>query len=220
MLWAAMAAAVPTAVDAHFKLLEPASWLVEDERGDPQKAGPCGGSSTNWGTPSYAVTKVTGGQTLHIKCKAAGLLQEKPGEDGIAKRDLDEQPYWHIERARVEGTRQIPVELIVNGQVVDKKLIEADGNIQDLQFEYAPDRSSWIAIRVFPAAHTNPIFVELDGKPIRASKKSAQWCLDAVDVCWNAKLPGLRESERVAAANAYEMARQAYRRILEECTNE
>jgi hypothetical protein len=51
----------------HFKLLEPASWLIEDGRGDPQKAGPCGGSNTDWGKPSYAVTKVTGGQKLHLK---------------------------------------------------------------------------------------------------------------------------------------------------------
>jgi hypothetical protein len=59
-------AAVP-ALSAHFKLVEPASWLVEDERGDPQKAGPCGGTNTNYGTPSYAITKVTGGHKLHIK---------------------------------------------------------------------------------------------------------------------------------------------------------
>src|SRR6476619_3092088 len=52
---------------AHFKLLEPASWLVESDRGDPQKAGPCGGSNTDWGKPSYVVTKATGGQKLHIK---------------------------------------------------------------------------------------------------------------------------------------------------------
>src|SRR5207244_4431620 len=52
---------------AHFKLLEPASWLIESDRGDPQKAGPCGGSNTDWGKPSYAVSKVTGGQKLHLK---------------------------------------------------------------------------------------------------------------------------------------------------------
>lgn len=59
--------ALPGSVSAHFKLLEPASWLIEDDRGDPQWAGPCGGTNTNWGTPSYAVTKVTGGTRLHIK---------------------------------------------------------------------------------------------------------------------------------------------------------
>jgi len=52
---------------AHFKLLEPASWLIESDRGDPQKSGPCGGTNTDWGKPSYIVTKVTGGQKLHVK---------------------------------------------------------------------------------------------------------------------------------------------------------
>ena len=59
--------AAPMIGSAHFKLLEPASWIVEDNRGDPQKSGPCGGSNTDWGKPSYAVTKVTGGSSLHIK---------------------------------------------------------------------------------------------------------------------------------------------------------
>lgn len=52
---------------AHFKLLEPASWLQEDAKGDPQKAAPCGGTSANPGTPSGTVNTVQGGEKLHIK---------------------------------------------------------------------------------------------------------------------------------------------------------
>ena len=48
-------------------LEEPASWLIEDDRGDPQKAGPCGGTNTDWGKPSYAVTQAVGGSKLHLK---------------------------------------------------------------------------------------------------------------------------------------------------------
>jgi len=59
--------AFPTAVNAHFKLLEPASWIVEDARGDPQKAGPCGGNNVDWGKPSYVIAKASGGEKLHIK---------------------------------------------------------------------------------------------------------------------------------------------------------
>jgi hypothetical protein len=55
------------ALEGHFRLVEPASWIVENERGDPQKTGPCGGSNADWGKPSYAVTKATGGQKIHIK---------------------------------------------------------------------------------------------------------------------------------------------------------
>ena len=65
---------------------------------------------------------------------------------------------------------------------------EADSTlaIEDLTFDYKPEFSSWVALRIFPACHTNPVFVEVDGKPIRASKKSAQWCVDAVETCWKA----------------------------------
>jgi hypothetical protein len=172
------------------------------------------GESGDNGRPS--VLAVKNGQSVAVKCKAAGLLDKEPRRRDIATRDLDEQPYWHIERARVPGTRQIPVELIVNGHAVEKRLIEADGHVEDIEFEYRPERSSWIAIRVFPAAHTNPIFVEVDGAPIRVSKRSAQWCLDAVDQCWESKSPAIRENERDAARAAYDHARAAYRRILNE----
>src|SRR5262249_57076994 len=50
-----------------FRRRERASWLVEDERGDPQKTGPCGGTNTDYGKPSYAVTQAVGGSKLHIK---------------------------------------------------------------------------------------------------------------------------------------------------------
>ena len=67
MAVAALVFAVPGVAYSHFKLLEPASWLIEDGRGDPQKAGPCGGSNTDWGKPSNIVGKVVGGQKLHLK---------------------------------------------------------------------------------------------------------------------------------------------------------
>ena len=60
------ATAAPFAV-AHFKLIEPASWLVERDNGDPQKMAPCGGTSADPGMPSNAVTKIVGGTKLHLK---------------------------------------------------------------------------------------------------------------------------------------------------------
>jgi hypothetical protein len=59
--------AAQAAGDAHFKLLEPASWLVASDRGDPQKAAPCGGDNKDKGTPSNVVNKAMGGQKVHIK---------------------------------------------------------------------------------------------------------------------------------------------------------
>jgi hypothetical protein len=70
----AAAALVPQA-GAHFKLIEPPSWIEENNLGDPQKAGPCGGTSANPanntpanpGKPTGTVTRVQGGSKLHIK---------------------------------------------------------------------------------------------------------------------------------------------------------
>jgi len=55
------------AAAAHFKLLEPQSWLIESDRGDPQKMAPCGGTSADAGKPSNIVGKVMGGSKLHLK---------------------------------------------------------------------------------------------------------------------------------------------------------
>ena len=55
------------AADAHFRLLAPASWIEENQLGDPQKAAPCGGTNADFGKPSYAVTEARGGSMLHIK---------------------------------------------------------------------------------------------------------------------------------------------------------
>jgi hypothetical protein len=59
--------ALPTWSQAHFRLLAPATWLVENQLGDPQKAAPCGGTNADFGKPTYAVTNIQGGSLLHIK---------------------------------------------------------------------------------------------------------------------------------------------------------
>jgi hypothetical protein len=176
------------------------------------------------GRPS--VLSVRSSDKLTIKVRSAAFLEEKPKladdrpQTEIRSLPLDQKPYWHVERARIGDSRKVPVELIVNGIAVEKKEIEADGKVQDLTFDYAPKHSSWVALRIFPSCHTNPVFVEVDGKPIRASKRSADWCLRAVDVCWNQKVKQTRETEKEAAAAAYEMARKAYRKILEEAVED
>jgi hypothetical protein len=67
LVCAAAFLAVPATGLAHFKLLEPASWLVETDRGDPQKAGPCGGDAKDKGTPSGVIGKAVGGSKLRLK---------------------------------------------------------------------------------------------------------------------------------------------------------
>jgi len=55
---------------AHFRLLEPASWLQESEAfGDPQWSAPCGGTLTDPGRPTGAITRIQGGDKLHIRIR-------------------------------------------------------------------------------------------------------------------------------------------------------
>ncbi|MCY4569680.1 MAG: CehA/McbA family metallohydrolase, partial [Candidatus Poribacteria bacterium] len=154
--------------------------------------------------------------TVSINARVAARLNEDPNPD-LQNRPLDQQPYWDIERARIAEERKVPVELIVNGQAVETQEIVANGEIVPVQFETSIDRSSWVALRIFPSSHTNPVFVIVDGKPIRASRRSAQWCLEAVEVCWNEKVDRIREEERDAAREAYNVASQTYQKILEDC---
>ncbi|GMV99011.1 MAG: hypothetical protein AMXMBFR84_01500 [Candidatus Hydrogenedentota bacterium] len=131
-------------------------------------------------------------------------------------KELNASPYWHLEKARVGETRRVPVELIVNGYPVAMKEIEADGSVQDIAFDYEVPYSSWVALRILPSSHTNPIFVNVGDKPIRASKRSAEWCRKAVDRCWDMKVGQIREADRDAAKAAYDVARAAYDQIIAE----
>ena len=71
LLVALVAAAAAPVARAHFRLLAPAGWIVEDMRGDPQKIAPCGGILTDAGTPTNAITRLRGGQKLHISVEEA-----------------------------------------------------------------------------------------------------------------------------------------------------
>jgi len=154
-------------------------------------------------------------ETVRVTAKVAARLDEQPNEF-IRGRRLDQQPYWDVERARIGNTREVPVEVVVNGQPVAKKNLLADGSVRELTFELPVERSSWVALRIYPSAHTNPIFVTVGGKPIRASRKSVEWLLQGVDQCWSQKVSLIAEKERAEAAAAYEHARRVYRRILAE----
>jgi hypothetical protein len=159
---------------------------------------------------------------IQVTCDAAALLAEKPTPqtEAIRAKRLDEKPYWHLERCRIGSTRTVPVELIVNGQAVARKEIPADGSITKVGFPYEIKTSSWVALRILPSCHTNPIFVHVADKPIRASRKSAEWCQKAVDVCWNSKVGRIRDAERAAAKAAYDSAREIYTRIAKESVSE
>ncbi len=160
---------------------------------------------------------LAGLQKVKITADIAALLPEKQTEAGaeIAKRPLDQQPYWHLEHARLGTTRKVPVELIVNGVPVDTVHIVADGSMTHVSFNYQLKDAAWMAIRVYPSSHTNPFFVKVAGKPVLV-KKSVEWCRKAVDQCWQMKQSRIRKEELPAAESAYKQARQVYDDLLKQ----
>jgi hypothetical protein len=108
------------------------------------------------------------------------------------------------------------VELIVNGKVAESIVVDADDKPHDLQFDVPIERSSWVALRQFPQLHTNPVNVIVAGKPIRASKSSALWCLGVIDQLWRVRGPDLPEKERVEARKTFDKAIEMYKKIAEE----
>jgi hypothetical protein len=139
-------------------------------------------------------------------------LQEAPPQPGQLVRGVA----WSPERARVQGTREVTVEAVLNGRPVANQRIIADGVLRDVRFEIPIEKSSWIALRILGSAHTNPIFIPVGGRPIRAFRKSADWCLKGVDQCWSQKVPRMSFNDRTVARPAYDFARNRYKQILTE----
>jgi hypothetical protein len=108
------------------------------------------------------------------------------------------------------------VEVIVNGQVADSIVIPADDQIHELQFNVPIERSSWVALRQFPQMHTNPVNVIVGGQPIRASKKSALWCIGVIDQLWRVRGGDLKGDEREEARKTFDKALAIYRKIAAE----
>jgi len=155
---------------------------------------------------------------VRVTATVAAYLAPEPTPElnQIRARPLDVKPYWDVERARVGETRTVPVEVVVNGKPVARQAVAADGTFRELSFDIQVDRSSWVALRVYPSSHTNPVFVLVGGKPVRGSRRSAGWCLEGVDRCWSQKEKAIRPAEREAARAAYDVAREAYKKVLAE----
>jgi hypothetical protein len=154
--------------------------------------------------------------TVTVTMKAAAFLNETPNPE-LRARNLAQKPYWDVERARLGDTRNVAVEILVNGRPAARQTIEANGHTEDVRFSVPVERSCWLAARIFPSSHTNPIFVIVDDKPIRL-KRSLEWCLKSVDQCWSQKEALIDAKEHDDAVAAYEHARKVYRERLNEAT--
>jgi hypothetical protein len=156
--------------------------------------------------------------SVKVEAKVAAYLDLEPNQE-IRKASLEEKPYWDVERARIGTTREVPVELIVNGQPVARKNLLADGQLRTMEFDVPIRQSSWVALRILPSSHTNPVFALVGGKPIRASQRSAEWCLAAVNQCWTQKAPRIAANQLEEARKAYDHARQVYARLIKESSD-
>ncbi len=151
--------------------------------------------------------------TVRVSAKVAALLEEEPNPalHGLA---YDKKPYWNLERARLGGSRDVPLEVIVNGYPVARTNVLADGTMRDIGFDVKIARSSWVALRIPASSHTNPIWVLVDRKPLAPSRRSLEWCLKGVDRCWAQKKRFIKADEMDDAERAYEHARTVYREML------
>ncbi len=152
------------------------------------------------------------GGKVTVTAQAAAYLEPTPSAIVRGKK-ASEKPYWHVERARIGESRKVPVELVVNGVAVERQEMDADGKLRDLTFNTTIDRSSWVALRILPSSHTNPVWVTVDNKPVR-EKASLEWCLRAVDQCRNQKLGRIRQSEVAEFNRAYDAAKAEYSKRL------
>jgi hypothetical protein len=123
---------------------------------------------------------------------------------------------WNIERARRGTSRFVAVELIVNGKPVASQRILADGSVQRIKMDIQMRRSGWVALRLMGAGHSNPIYVLVNNQPVRGSRSSVEWSLQALTRAYEASSVGWNPSVAPLAASAYDYAFAIYERILRE----
>jgi len=128
-----------------------------------------------------------------------------------------------------EGFMQsiVPVdhlEIVVNGEVVQRIKMDANRRSSTFSGRLKLGASSWVLLRAwndgpsadifdrFPYATTNPVFVEIDGLPLR-SKADADYFIDWIDRVY-AQLSGNKhyndEREKQAVLTSIESARAVF----------
>jgi hypothetical protein len=148
----------------------------------------------------------------------AEVKLEKPGTVKVTAKVAfaSQMPLGTAVGAGMPQGNKRTVELIVNGQVADSIVIPADDQVHDLQFQVPIQRSSWVALRHFPQLHTNPVNVIVDNKPIRASKRDAQWCVGVIEQLWRIRGKDLPPDEKEQARKTFDKALEIYKKIAQE----
>jgi hypothetical protein len=126
--------------------------------------------------------------SFSVNGKAAGekVQLDKAGNVSV-KAQLafaKDTPLGTAKGGQVPAGEERKVDIIINGEVARSITLPANDQVQSFEFELPIKRSSWVAIRQFPQLHTNPVEVIVDGAPIRASRKSALWCIGTIEQLW------------------------------------
>ena len=124
--------------------------------------------------------------------------------------------HQHAARAEDLYGGKRTVELIVNGRVRSRRTVLADDALHEVRFRTHLERSSWVAIRQFPQLHTNPVTVRIGGKPVRASRASAEWAIQCTEQLWNVRGRRFSAKEKPIARATYDQVIAMYRRIAAE----
>jgi hypothetical protein len=140
-----------------------------------------------------------------LKATVAAWLDETPADPNTEVEGYG----WHLERARLGTSRSVPLEVVLNGNAVERAVVLADGQPRTATLEVNIERSNWRFSSCRPL--TGPIVVRVAGHPVRASRRSAEWCLGCLEVVWAKHAHRIRESERAVAAAAWDHARASYR---------
>jgi hypothetical protein len=166
----------------------------------------------------------------------------KPGNVKVKARVAfaSELPLGTAKGGQLTKDKTRLVEVIVNGRAVASRKVPADDKTHDIEFDVPIERSSWVALRQFPQMHTNPVEVLVSGAPIRASRKSALWCIGTIEQLWRErgdpinmaltpidaefapknvnKRPGrIADAEIDEARRTFQWAIERYRKIAAEC---
>jgi hypothetical protein len=154
-----------------------------------------------------------------VKVTATMLAHLSPDSEQPATRALSQPTAWNIKNARIGMTDTVAVELLANGKVVGSLPIKANGSDQTVSFDVPIESSSWLAIRMMGAGHSNPVYVIVDSKPIRASRSSVEWSMRTVLRDFEAKSNAWSTRDAPQARAAYEFAYSTYAKIMSETTS-
>ncbi len=146
------------------------------------------------------------------------LLLDKPGEVAVkaSVAFARETPLGFAPGGFIPPGGRRTIDLVVNGQVAATRDISADDHVKDLTFNVKIERSSWVALRQYPQLHTNPVVVLVDMKPIRASRRSALWCVGVIQQLWRVREKAIAEAERGEAKKTFDWAVEQYRKVAAE----